>query len=509
MLSSCATRQRVNAGREPPVMPTLREICTAFGPESVERYPPLPLAHRQVIRAIQPCQSGHDGHSLSQCHTCGGHHRVQHSCGNRHCPQCPQQNIPPWLQHHLDTQLPGSPCLRTCPVPATLRPCLRSHHRPAYQALFHASATALTRLATDARFVGTDLPGFPGGLHTWGRQLQYPPQPRHRAGRGLSTDRTTWGPSSAHCFVPGTALAPLSRALFTDARRHAGLLAPSDPQAWTLPWNVHRQATHHGASACSSLAPSVCKVALSHHRLGALTDRTVPCTSRKVGRARLRTAHLDGLAFLRRFLPHVLPEGVQQVRHCGFCPASGALSRAPIRQLIVPAHPGEDLPPPRPPPPPGVARWPTWSAPMRVVMRRWASHRDLVDTGCGGTTGRGNAQCHTVWHLLGPPCAPPALRPHRTPEGGLPTDHRETHTFPTSPDHTPMALPHHEVRRTIPPCLAAIPYTAPALAGQASLHPGEKRPQGSPQSLLVRFVRSGWCAWIFFANSSRSGSSSH
>jgi hypothetical protein len=35
-----------------------------------------------------------------------------------------------------------------------------------------ASAEALKRLAHDARFIGTDLPGFTGILHTWGRQLQ-------------------------------------------------------------------------------------------------------------------------------------------------------------------------------------------------------------------------------------------------------------------------------------------------------------------------------------------------
>ena len=53
-------------------MTTLREIFTAFGPEYLKRYPPLPLAHRKVLSAIQQCRSGHYGHSLYQCQPCGG-----------------------------------------------------------------------------------------------------------------------------------------------------------------------------------------------------------------------------------------------------------------------------------------------------------------------------------------------------------------------------------------------------------------------------------------------------
>ena len=116
-------------------MTTLRAICTAFAPEYLERYPHLPPSHHKVIRAIQPCQSGHDGHRLSQCPHCGGHQRVHHSCGNRHCPQGQQHTTQQWLDHPLATQLPGPHFLRTFPVPETRRPCIRSPQRRAYQAM--------------------------------------------------------------------------------------------------------------------------------------------------------------------------------------------------------------------------------------------------------------------------------------------------------------------------------------------------------------------------------------
>jgi hypothetical protein len=110
-------------------MPPLRASFTAFAPEYLERYPPLPLSHRKAISAIQHCQSGDDGHSLSPCPRCAGHPRVQHAWGTRQCPQCPQHTTPPWLAHHLEKQLPGPPFLLTCTVPEPWRPFIRSHQR--------------------------------------------------------------------------------------------------------------------------------------------------------------------------------------------------------------------------------------------------------------------------------------------------------------------------------------------------------------------------------------------
>jgi hypothetical protein len=245
-----------------------------------------------------------------------------------------------------------------------------------------ASATARKRLATDARFIGTDLPGFTGVLHTWGRQLQYHPHIHDIVpGGGLSVDRSAWVPSRANFFVPVTARSPICRALCKDAMRQAGLLEHIAPQVWCLPWHVHSQANHHGHSACTSLAPSVFKVAIANRRLVSLTDRTVTCTSRKVGSARPRPVHLDGLEFLRRFLQHVLPDGFVKVRPFGVLHASCAVPLATIRLLIGQGHASDDLPPPRQPPPPRAARCPTCGAPMRVVMRLWTSHSGFVDTG--------------------------------------------------------------------------------------------------------------------------------
>jgi hypothetical protein len=230
-----------------------------------------------------------------------------------------------------------------------------------------ASATALKLLATDERFIGTDLPGFTGVLHTWGRQLPYHP-PIHSLvpGGGLAKDRTTWRPSRANFFVPVTALSPLYRALCKEEMRHAGLLEHIAPQVWTIPWHVHSQANHHGHAAFTYLAPSVFRVAISNQRIVSLTDRMVTFTSRKVGRARPRTTTRDALEFLRRFLQHVLPDGFVNVRHFGVLHARCAIPLATIRLMIVPGQPIQDQPMRIVPLPPRVALCPTCGAPIET-----------------------------------------------------------------------------------------------------------------------------------------------
>jgi hypothetical protein len=363
-------------------MTTISDIVGAFAKEYLERFPNLPLSHQKTLSAIQNCRSGHYGHSLYQCPSCDKQHRVNHSCGNRHCPQCQHHKTQQWLHKQLQKQLPGPYFLITFTVPETLRPFIRSHQHIAYQALFKASATALKRLAKDERFIGTAFPGFTGILHTWGRQLQYHPHIHYLVpGGGLSTDRAEWLPSRANFFVPVKALSPIYRALFKQEMQHAGHLKYLDPQVWAIPWNVHSQANPNGQTSFKYLAPYVFKVAISNSRIVSLTGRTVTFTYRKPGSARPRTTNLDAIEFIRRFLQHVLPEGFMKVRHFGFMNASCAIPTDAMRLMILKRHDIAFKPPDIEAPSPVVASCPACGQPMRVVMRLWITHRAFVDTG--------------------------------------------------------------------------------------------------------------------------------
>ncbi len=152
-------------------MTTLTSLFNAYGPEYIPRLPNLPPSHLKTLPAIRACRTGATGTSLSLGHSGGQHHRLDHACGNRPGPPCQHHTTPRWLHHQLDKQLPGPHCLITCTVLERLRPLCRSSPGLAYHTLFQASSEALKKLAKDARFLGADLPGFPGILPTWGRQL--------------------------------------------------------------------------------------------------------------------------------------------------------------------------------------------------------------------------------------------------------------------------------------------------------------------------------------------------
>ena len=350
-------------------MITLRDIFTAYAPEYIERHPHLPISHHKAIDAICRCRTGAYGYSVYACQHCGHHHRVNHACGNRHCPQCQHHKAQRWLHNQLQKQLPGPYFLITFTVPEALRPFCRSHPTLAYQTMFKASSEALKRLAKDPRFIGTTLPGFTGILHTWGRQLQYHPHIHYIVpGGGLSDNRDAWLPSRAHFYVPVRALSPIYRAIFAEEMCHAGQREQIAPQVWDTPWNVQVKPLQTVPPPCntsrrtSSKSPSQ-----SPHRQphGAHRHLHLPQT-RKFPPAHHQPRR-PGV--IRRFLQHILPAGFMKVRHFGFLHASCPIKTA--SGLLLPCPPA-----------------PSWRGhtPQPIPLRRWpaptAARNSLSSPGC-------------------------------------------------------------------------------------------------------------------------------
>jgi hypothetical protein len=112
-------------------------------------------------------------------------------------------------------------------------------------------------------------------------------------------------------------LAVLVRAKLGAALRQTGLAAQVPAIVWRQPWVVDCRPVGSGAAALKYLAPYIFRVALSNKRIVHLAHNQV--TFRYVDGAthQPKTCMLSALAFLHRFLQHVLPRGFVKVRSYG------------------------------------------------------------------------------------------------------------------------------------------------------------------------------------------------
>ena len=321
-------------------MTTINEIFRTFGPEYLQRYAMImPKSHRKVIDAIITCRTEACGVALYECENCGQLHRVYRSCGNRHCPACQHHKTRQWLEKQIKRQLPGHHFLLTFTVPENLRRFIRKNQRAAYSALFKASSEAMKKLAPDEHYIGGDLPGFFGVLHTWGRTLEYHPHIHYIVpGGALSTTNGLWHPSRIDFYLPVKALSQIFKAKFRDAMKEAGLFDQIPSDVWQIEWNVTSQAIGSSEASLKYLAPYVFRVAISNSRIVKIENRTVFIRYRKSHSHRLRTLALEVMEFIRRFLQHVLPTGFMKVRYYGFMNPNCGVSLDHVSALIELAY---------------------------------------------------------------------------------------------------------------------------------------------------------------------------
>jgi len=315
---------------------TINRIFQAYAPEYIERFgETLPAEHRKVINAIINCRTECCGTMIYRCEKCGQTHILYRSCGNRHCPTCQHHKTHQWLMKQIKRQLPGHHFMITFTVPQKLRPFIRSHQRVCYSALFKASAETMKKLALDEKYIGADMPGFLGVLHTWGRQLAYHPHIHYVVpGGALSKKEDRWHPSRMDFFLPVKALSKIFKAKFQDEMRKSNLASDIPEEVWKQEWVVNCQAVGAGAHSIKYLAPYVFKVAISNSRIIKVENHKVFFKYKKPESNRWRTMELDVMEFIRRFLQHVLPSGFMKVRYYGFLSPGASVPLEKIEALI-------------------------------------------------------------------------------------------------------------------------------------------------------------------------------
>ena len=227
----------------------------------------------------------------------------------------------------------------TFTLPEQLRPFIRSHKRIGYGAIFNASSQSLKVLAADERFIGGDVPGFWGVLHTWGRQQNYHPHIHYIVpGGAYSTKDGRWHPSRIDFFAPVKALSKIYKAKFQDEMKKTGMYEVIPSEVWEIEWNVNVQAVGRSENSIKYLAPYVFKVAITNSRIVKVENRMVTFRYKKPKSNRWRNLTIDVIEFIRRFLQHVLPTGFMKIRYYGFMHPSSSITVKKINLLIELAY---------------------------------------------------------------------------------------------------------------------------------------------------------------------------
>lgn len=273
-------------------------------------------SHLRAMQDIERCRTESLGGQVYYCQKCDEQRYSYHSCKNRHCPKCQNDQANQWLAEQQRLLLPVPHFMVTFTLPAELRPLARSHQKLIYNLLFRASAAALQKLAADPRFVGARL-GMLGVLHTWTRQLLYHPHVHYIVTGGGLTQKGNWKSSRPDFLVPEKPLAFIFRAKLRTELKKAGLFASVDRRVWKKRWVVDSEPVGSGEQAFKYLAPYIFRVAISNNRILKLEDGRVTFKYKDSATHQIRFSTLTSEEFIRRFLQHVLPNRFIKVRYYG------------------------------------------------------------------------------------------------------------------------------------------------------------------------------------------------
>lgn len=293
-------------------------------------------SHHRAMQDIEACRTAALGGQLYFCQACDEQRYSYHSCKNRHCPKCQNQQANLWLEEQKSLLLPVPYFMVTFTLPAELRPLARSKQRLLYNLLFRASAAALLKLAQDPRFVGGRL-GMLGVLQTWTRDLRYHPHVHYLVSGGGLSNEGSWRSAGKNFLVHEQPLGMIFRAKLRDGLKKAGLFAQVDRRVWKKDWVVDCEPVGSGVAAFKYLAPYIFRVAISNNRLRQLEDGNVTFSYKESATDQVKQCTVTAEEFIRRFLQHVLPPRFIKVRYYGLLSPAQRPRLQLARQLLAAA----------------------------------------------------------------------------------------------------------------------------------------------------------------------------
>lgn len=315
-------------------MVEVAEIFRLHGPAYRAKYGQRMLrSHRRAMRDIETCRTASLGGEVYLCKKCDLYRYSYHSCKNRSCPKCQNDQANKWLEQQKNLLLPVVHFMVTFTLPEELRAVARSNQKTVYNILFRASSQALQKVALDPRFVGGRI-GMVGVLHTWTRDMRYHPHVHYIvAGAGLTEDGR-WRSSGEKFLVPGKPLNIIFRAKVRDELKKAGLYSQVDKRVWNKEWVVDLEPVGSGEAAFKYLAPYIFRVAISNNRIVKMEDGKVTFQYKESATDQIKFSTVTAEEFIRRFLQHVLPQRFVKVRYYGLLSPSNRHLLNKARELL-------------------------------------------------------------------------------------------------------------------------------------------------------------------------------
>ena len=294
----------------------------------------------RLLADMERCRTIALGGHLYRCDHCSFEVPVYNSCGNRACPNCQALEQSRWIEAREQRILPVGHHHVVFTLPSELRALAKLHPHEIYALLLQSAGKVLTSLGQDefkARVGATLI------LHTWTRELTFHPHVHCIVtSGGLALDGETWQHRKGFLFSIRQLKARFRATLMAglDRLRRKGLKYGDDPEAWArlfvkLPkaaqWVVwiekpFGRSTH----VLQYLGRYTHRVGLSDSRLVAVGDAAVTFTTKDGN-----TLTLPPLQLMRRYFQHVLPKGLNKIRHVGlYAPAHVRGELAVASQLL-------------------------------------------------------------------------------------------------------------------------------------------------------------------------------
>jgi hypothetical protein len=227
----------------------------------------------------------------------------------------------------------------TFTVPEGIREVLRGAQKEGYDGLFDAASQSIRDVGSATKSLRDCKLGYFGVLHTWGRDpmIYHPHVHFVVAGGGVKIapdGSQQWQSAPANFLFHHGTLIEVYKAKLADELRACHLYDKVPAKAWHAKFVVDIEPVGDGQAVLKYLAPYVNRVAISDKRIVAVDEHSVTYRYTPSKSRISKTRRVTGQEFVRGFIQHTLPRGLQKIRYYGWMHPSAKPHMDAIKWLV-------------------------------------------------------------------------------------------------------------------------------------------------------------------------------